>query len=147
MTNIEKLAIEHGITITHNGYAGETDLLNIETAEAFAKALQSSEPVAEVGTYIGDADDAHGIFSYQVFNGSPLISGESKLFTNPPASVPLEKYNKLVERLHISNRHIKDWWNNFGEGGSSLPPAHSARLVDENEQAIAEAELSEGKEG
>lgn len=97
--NIEKLAIEHA---SHKGYC-ESKLyqvtFSIEQLEAFAKALQSSEPVAECGIYMGDADDQHGIFAYKPFNGSPLASGQTKLFTHPPASVPLEKYNKLEQQL------------------------------------------------
>lgn len=53
----------------------------------------------------------------------------------------LEDTNKkLLDRVRASNKHIEDWWHNFGEGGSQLPPAHSHKIVDENKQSITEAE-------
>lgn len=89
MMNIEQLAIEHGITITHNGYAGETDLLNVETAKAFAKAFakalqQKSEPVGYISED-GLKDLKKGFYGVSIFEYSNFR--KVPVFTQPPNTV------------------------------------------------------------
>lgn len=117
MNNIEKLAIEHlGLTNLH--------AKELENLEAFAKALQSSEPVL------------------QLENGQILWSKMPSeytgyLYTQAPASVPKAQYDKLLDALkyYAETAHIYDK-DNF----SYYDPRQVAI------KAIAEAELLEGKE-
>ena len=130
MNNIEKLAIEHGAKINESHdviFDTDFDKTGVMCLKAFAKALQSSEPVAEV---IFDKNKNRKVFDWLVEDVQKLEIG-TLLFTLPPSTVPLEKYNKLLDALK--------------EIASVLPDEHWT--LDKAKQAIAEAELSEGKEG
>lgn len=117
MNNIEKLAIEHGSTC----YTGQQYHFNKWQLEAFAKALQqSSEPVCNL--WVDPAT-----LNYEVDRCTHPLDELIPVFTHPPASVSLEKYNRAIEALKCIDEDL-------------VNPVYY-RLVKE---AIAEAE---GKEG
>lgn len=90
--NIEQLAIEHGINF-HEKYG--VYYMTADELEAFAKALQQqSEPAIIVHQV------ASPLYTAMVKSLADLPEG-TKLFTQPPNTVSLEQYNKLLDKLKV----------------------------------------------
>jgi hypothetical protein len=47
-----------------------------------------------------------------------------------------DKIERLQSLLKRARNHIQDWWNNFGDGGSELPPYKSPELIDDIEREL-----------
>lgn len=136
--NIEKLAIEHGAERVHRVYDGLKDIcfmFKLDNLEAFAKALQSSEPV--FAEYLDDDEEWQKINVKDIGTYEHAMFKTRLLFTHPPATVPLEKYNNLL-RLLIEAK--------YNLGLKNEVPLHNifSKVEKIVSQAIAEAE---GKEG
>lgn len=190
MNNIEKLAIEHGAVHYSPPPMRAVKGLSFtfEQLEAFAKALQSSEPVAKPDAWlvpmILDFTGAKKVHFTRSEKGKNLTDDELKselqgtviwkaetvyindsnepitdkygvrhyakhLFTHPPASVPLEKYNKLLEQRNDAIKALGDLsFECFAGIGLTQPSLktynETFKTLDRLRKAIAEAE---GKEG
>jgi hypothetical protein len=48
-------------------------------------------------------------------------------------SAKIDTYKKM---LRICKTHIRDWWWNFGDKGSQLPPARSAEILEAIEDLL-----------
>lgn len=135
MSNIEKLAIENKMIVLPENIDGNrcvvTDLTQLE---AFAKALQSSEPVAEVRCRNGEV---FGYIPSRVLRD--MLPLGTKLFTHPPATVPLEKYNKLLDAL-------KELIEEKVENREYAPANVLIKITAEHRAKLLIAE-AEGKEG
>lgn len=134
MNNIEKLAKTHCIGTYQNSEDGERFYFRLQDLEAFAKALQSSEPVAEVRCRNGEV---FGYIPSRVLRD--MLPLGTKLFTHPPATVPLEKYNKLLDAL-------KELIEEKVENREYAPANVLIKITAEHRAKLLIAE-AEGKEG
>lgn len=139
MTTLEKLAIEHGAV--HYSpppmRAVKGISFTFEQLEAFAKAYaqQSSEPV---GDFYFANDEWHYVPEKAKAHVSKIFT-LVKLFTHPPASVPLEKYNKVVDALkELVSENKRNRIN---------APNNTLFEITANMKAEKLIEESEGKEG
>ena len=117
----------NGVTTVEYGYSDFKVMVNDTPLFTLPPStVQSNEPVGEIKIHMIGANDVCAIQC--IGNYQPKVG--DKLFTHPPASVPLEKYNKLLDALKRIASETQDtnllWWQK------------------EARQAIAEAE---GKEG
>lgn len=77
-----------------------------------AQVLKSTEPLAEESfkNYVrhkpGCPKSIYGVSGSQ---SHFCTCGLDELYANPPASVPLEKYNKLLNALKEATEDIADW--------------------------------------
>ena len=158
MNNIENLAekcdlyaVDEGVTIELDGFDWGTTtaphyIVSNEDLEAFAKAYaqQQSEPV-----WVLSRDNKGRTTNFisgfpTKFDISKLPDG-TELFITPPATVPLEKYNKVLDAFKKARQTLED------ENNDSLSAINdtiwmqegSETLFDFMNSAIAEAERKE----
>ena len=132
--NIEKLAIEHGYA-KPNMAKVEAYIFTLEQLEAFAKALQSSEPVAiawesKAGTRLNISwltDTSAELISEGIEAGKVA----SYLYTFPPSTVPLEEHNKRIAELEATISNLQK-----GITAQSMQMAHDVCTLESYESKV-----------
>jgi len=104
MNNIEKMAIEHGIEPAgfgdRVGTAGKY-VCTLEQLEAFAQALQSSEPVGKVMPICNLWVNPKTL-DYEVDRCTHPLNELIPVYTLPPSTVTLEEHNKRIAELEAA---------------------------------------------